>query len=143
MRYGRSVEGATADEDLSSYPSDTEASWHDDDLRGHRLVVGEEKAHAETWERKGGRKKEEEEEKDRVVYDHYDFALQFRCYVLADKLQTPGFKTLILNEIQYHGEFCNPRELRWITSDMPTKTLSPGRPIETILRQDEMCRDAH
>lgn len=42
--------------------------------------------------------------------DPYDFSLQFRCYQLADTLQAPGFKNQIMEEIQYHGEFCD-REL--------------------------------
>lgn len=64
-------------------------------------------------EREEERKQEEkEEEKDRAIYDHYDFTLQFRCYILADKLQAPGFMTLILKEIRFHGEFCNPRKLK-------------------------------
>lgn len=43
-----------------------------------------------------------------TVYDKYDFMLQFTCYVLADKLQAPGFKRLIMAEIRCHGEFCKP-----------------------------------
>lgn len=45
-----------------------------------------------------------------MAHDPYDFSLQFRCYQLADKLQAPGFKNQIMEEIQYHGEFCD-REL--------------------------------
>jgi hypothetical protein len=44
-------------------------------------------------------------------YDHYDFTLQFSCYVLADKLQAAGFKRHILDEIRYYGEFCDPSNL--------------------------------
>lgn len=47
---------------------------------------------------------------ERYVHDPYDFSLQFRCYKLASKLQAPGFKNQIMEEIQYHGEFCD-REL--------------------------------
>lgn len=43
----------------------------------------------------------------RKVQDLYDFTLQFKCYRLADKLQAPGFKGQIMDEIQYHGEFCD------------------------------------
>ena len=43
-----------------------------------------------------------------AVYDKYDFMLQFTCYVLADKLQAPGFKRLIMAEIRWHGKFCKP-----------------------------------
>lgn len=42
---------------------------------------------------------------DPTSYD-CDFTLQFSCYVLADKLQAPMFKRLIMNEILGHGLFC-------------------------------------
>jgi hypothetical protein len=44
-------------------------------------------------------------------YDHFDFSLQFSCYVLADKLQAFGFKRHILDEIHYFGEFCESSHL--------------------------------
>ena len=37
---------------------------------------------------------------------------QFSCYVLADKLQAPKFKRLIMDEIRNHGEFCDPTNLK-------------------------------
>ncbi|KAI9929765.1 hypothetical protein ASPWEDRAFT_530538 [Aspergillus wentii DTO 134E9] len=45
------------------------------------------------------------------AHDYYDFSLQFSCYVLADKLQAPGFKRLILDEIRSYAEICNPADM--------------------------------
>lgn len=42
-----------------------------------------------------------------MTHNRYDFSLQFRCYRLADKLQAPGFKNQIMEEIQYHTELCD------------------------------------
>lgn len=43
--------------------------------------------------------------------EYYDFSLQFSCYILADKLQAPGFKRFIIDEIRAHAEFCDPADM--------------------------------
>lgn len=53
----------------------------------------------------------ETEDEDSMADEHYDFTLQFSCYVLADKLQARGFKRHIMDEIRLHGELCDPADL--------------------------------
>lgn len=45
-----------------------------------------------------------------AAHDHYNFQFQFPCYILGDKLQALGFKRLIMDEIRYHGGFCDPAD---------------------------------
>lgn len=45
-----------------------------------------------------------------AAHDHYNFQFQFPCYILGDELQALGFKRLIMDEIRYHGGFCDPAD---------------------------------
>ena len=60
---------------------------------------------------KKGKAGNEEQEDERTIYDHYDFSLQFSCYLLADKFQAPAFKSFIMDEIRFHGDICRYEKL--------------------------------
>ncbi|KAL1966409.1 hypothetical protein VTN77DRAFT_4551 [Rasamsonia byssochlamydoides] len=78
---------------------------NDDDFLGEeKEEEDEEEEEEEVWETGSAVESSAE-------YDHYDFSLQFSCYVLADKLQAFGFKRHILDEIRHYGEFCDPSNL--------------------------------
>lgn len=88
---------------------DSDDAWEDEEMQDEKAQ--DEEAQDEEAQDEGAQDEEMQDEEN-AAHDDYDFMLQFSCYVLADKLQAPKFKRLIMNEIRNHGEFCDPTNLK-------------------------------
>lgn len=112
-RYSLFSRQLTREQNVISLPEVDEMSFA---VFAEWLYLGEDCDTAEIMEdalreQEKGEAENEELEDERTIYDHYDFSLQFSCYLLADKFQAPAFKIFITDEIRFHGDVCRYEKL--------------------------------